>query len=324
MRLSPALTCCAVAAALALGATAPAAAQAFPTRPVRLVAGFTAGGGVDIGSRIFAAVLTERWGQQVVVENRVGAGGVLAAEHVAHAPPDGYTLLACSLNDVLAPLLYKNLGYDPVKDFAPVSTTATLPNILVINPKLPFRTVGELIAYAKANPGKLTYGSSGVGASLHLTMELFKSMAGVDIVHIPYKGGAAALADVIGGHVDMMFGNATEQVATIRSGQLRGLGVSSLTRHPALPDVPTIAEFVPGFELITWYGVCAPAGVPTAILDKLNADIVAAVESPEYRRSAAEQGIEPTPMTRAQYVAFLAAQSTKWTVLAKRLGLQPE
>ena len=315
----------AVAAALVLGVVRPAAAETYPTRPVRLLVGFAAGGGGDIGSRIIAAALSERWGQTMVVENRTGAGGMIAAEIVAHAPPDGYTLVMCSSNHVFAPHLYKNLTFDPMKDFEPISPIATLPNILVIHKTLPFQTVGDLIAYAKSNPGKLTYGSSGVGASLHLTMELFKTMAGVDIVHVPYRGGSASLTDVIAGHTNMMFGNATEQVGAVKSGQVRALGVSSATRHPALPDVPTIAEAgVPGFEVITWYGVCAPRGVPAPILDKLNADMMAAMATEAYRRRCAEQGILPAPMTRAAYAQFIEAQAQKWTPLIQRLGIQPE
>ena len=315
----------ALAAVLALGVAAPAVAQTYPTRPVRLVVGFTAGGGADTGARIAAAALSERWGQQMVIENRTGAGGMIAAELVARAAPDGHTLLACSSNHVFAPHLYKKLTFDPIKDFAAISPTATLPNILVVHNGRSFRSVGDVIAYAKANPGTLNYGSSGVGASLHLTMELFKTMAGVDIVHVPYKGGAAALGDVIAGHADMMFGNATEQVGAVKSGQVRGLGVSSLTRHPALPEMPTIAEAgVPGFEVTTWYGICAPLGVPEPILDKLSADVMAALDSAEYRRRCAEQGILPAPMTRAEYTAFIDREAVKWTPVIQRLGIQPE
>jgi tripartite-type tricarboxylate transporter receptor subunit TctC len=288
------------------------------------VVGFAAGGGGDIGTRIAAAALSERWGQQVVVENRTGAGGMIAAEFVMHAAPDGYTLLMCSSNHVFAPHLYKKLTFDPIKDFAPISPSATLPNVLVVHNELPFKSVGDVIAYAKANPGKLTYGSSGIGASLHLTMELFKTMAGVDIVHIPYKGGSASLADVMAGHTDMMFGNATEQVGAVKSGKVRGLGVSSLTRHPALPDVPTIAETVPGFEVLTWYGVCAPKDTPAPILDKLSADVMAVQSTPDYQRRSAEQGILPAPMTRAQYAAFIDAQFDKWTAVIKKLDIKPE
>jgi tripartite-type tricarboxylate transporter receptor subunit TctC len=315
----------AVGVGLWLGVAAPASAEGWPDRPVRLVVGFAAGGGSDIGGRLYAAALSERLGQPVQVENRTGAGGLLATELVAHAAPDGYTLLACTIGHVLAPLLYKKLSFDPKKDFAPISATATLANILVVHNALPIHTLGDLIARAKAEPGKLSYGSSGIGGSLHLTMEIFKSMAGVDIVHVPYRGGAAALTDVIGGHVDMMFGNATEQVAAVRGGQVRALAVSSATRLKMLPDVPTVAEAgVPGFDVVSWYGVCAPAGVPEPILAKLSAETIAALQSPDYQRRVLEQGIEPAPMTRAQYAAFLDAQSIKWTKAVKDAGIKPE
>ena len=314
----------ALAVVLLLSGALPAAAENFPSRPVRLVVGFTAGGGTDIGARILAQALSERWGQQVVIDNKTGAGGMIGAEAVAHAAPDGYTLLACASNHVFAPYLYKKLSFDPMKDFAPITPTATLPNILVVHNGLPFRTVADVIAHAKAHPGELTYGSSGIGGSIHLTMELLKTMAGIDIVHVPYKGGGAAIGDVIAGHTNMMFGNATEQVGYVKSGQVRGLGVSSLTRHPALPDVPTIAETVPGFEVITWYGLCAPKATPEPLLDRINADVVAAMATADYQRRCAEQGISPAPMSRAEYSAFLDGQVAKWGPVMARLGITPE
>jgi tripartite-type tricarboxylate transporter receptor subunit TctC len=314
----------ALAVVLLLSGALPAAAENFPSRPVRLVVGFTAGGGTDIGARILAQALSERWGQQVVIDNKTGAGGMIGAEAVAHAAPDGYTLLACASNHVFAPYLYKKLSFDPMKDFAPITPTATLPNILVVHNGLPFRTVADVIAHAKAHPGELTYGSSGIGGSIHLTMELLKTMAGIDIVHVPYKGGGAAIGDVIAGHTNMMFGNATEQVGYVKSGQVRGLGVSSLTRHPALPDVPTIAETVPGFEVITWYGLCAPKATPEPLLDRINADVVAAMATADYQRRCAEQGIAPAPMRRAEYVAFLDGQVAKWGPVMAKLGITPE
>jgi tripartite-type tricarboxylate transporter receptor subunit TctC len=304
---------------------ASATAQNFPIRPMRLVIGFAAGGGTDVAARTVAAALSERLGQQVVVENRGGAGGALASELVAHAVPDGYTLLGCGIAHTLAPLLRENLPFDTAKDFAPITATAMFANVMVVGTARPWRTVGELIAQAKAEPGKLTYGSSGVGSTLHLSMELFKSMAGVDIVHVPYKGGSPALADVIAGHIDMTFDNIPGELGAIKGGQVRALAVSSRARNAQLPDVPTLAEAgVPGFELVGWYGLCAPAGVPEPILDKLHAAAVAVLETPSYRRSAAEQGIDPAPMTRAQYAAFLEAQAAKWAKVVRDAGVRPE
>jgi tripartite-type tricarboxylate transporter receptor subunit TctC len=312
-------------AVLMLAAALPAAGESYPNRPVRLVVGFSAGGGADNGSRLFAHALGERWGQQIVIDNRGGAGGMLAAEIVANAAPDGYTLLACSINQALAPLLYKKLTVDPVKDFAPITATAILANILMVNNAAPFRTLGELIAHAKANPGKLTYGSSGVGASLHITMELLKSMAGVDIVHVPYKGGAPALADLLAGHIDMVFGNATDRVATVKAGQVRALAVSSAKRIPMLPDVPTVAEQgVPGFEVITWYGLCAPAATPAPILAKLSEDAMAVQRTDDYKRRTFEFGVEPAPMTPTEYAAFVDAQAAKWAKVMREIHIEPQ
>jgi tripartite-type tricarboxylate transporter receptor subunit TctC len=239
--------------------------------------------------------------------------------------PDGYTLLGCGIAHTLAPFLRKNLPFDSVKDFAPITATAMFANVMVVGAARPWRTVGELMAQAKADPGTLTYGSSGVGSTLHLSMELFKSMAGVDIVHVPYKGGSPALADVIAGHIDMTFDNIPGELGAIKGGQVRALAVSSRVRNAQLPNVPTLAEAgVPGFELVGWYGLCAPAGVPAPILDRLNADTVAVLETPSYRRSAAEQGIDPAPMTRAQYAAFLEAQAATWAKVVRDAGVQPE
>jgi tripartite-type tricarboxylate transporter receptor subunit TctC len=322
--LTPRFAAAALAGALSLAGLA-ATAEDFPVRPVRLVIGFAAGGGTDVAARIVAAALSARWGQQVVVDNRGGAGGALASELVAHAVPDGYTLLGCGIAHTLAPFLRKSLPFDTAKDFAPITATAVFANVMVVGAARPWRTVGELIAQAKAEPGKLTYGSSGVGSTLHLAMELFKSMAALDIVHVPYKGGSPALADVIAGQIDMTFDNIPGELGAIKGGQVRALAVSSPARNAQLPDVPTLAEAgVPGYEMVGWYGLCAPAGVPAPILDKLNEDAVAVLEAASYRRSAAEQGIDPAPMTRADYAAFLAAQAAKWAKIVRDAGVQPE
>jgi tripartite-type tricarboxylate transporter receptor subunit TctC len=312
-------------AALAALLAAPAAAQTFPNRPVRLVVGFAAGGGTDLAARVVAQGLSERWGQQVVVENRGGAGGILASEVVAHAPADGYTLLGCGIAHTLAPSLRKSLPYDDAKDFAPLTATATFVNVMIVNPQRPWRTAAELLAQAKATPGKLTYGSSGVGSTLHLSMELVKIMAGVDIIHVPYKGGAPALGDLIAGHIDVTFDNIPGVIGAIKGGQVRALAVSGTTRNAQLPDVPPLAEAgVPGFEVLGWYGLCGRAGTPEPILDKLHADVTAVLNTPAYRKAAAEQGTDPAPMTRAEYTAFLAAQGAKWAKVVREAGVQPE
>jgi tripartite-type tricarboxylate transporter receptor subunit TctC len=312
-------------AALILAALAtPAGAQSYPNRPVRLVIGFAAGGGTDLAARIVAQGLSERWGQQVVVENRGGAGGILASEVVARAQPDGYTLLGCGIAHTLAPSLHKTLSYEE-RDFAPITATATFVNVMIVNPSRPWRTAAELLAQAKATPGKLTYGSSGVGSTLHLSMELVKIMAGVDIVHVPYKGGGPALADLIAGHIDLTFDNIPGVIGAIKGGQVRALAVSGTTRNAQLPDVPPLAESgVPGFEVLGWYGLCGRAGTPEPILDKLHADTLAVLASEPYRKAAAEQGTEPSPMSRADYARFLDAQMTKWAKVVRDAGVQPE
>jgi tripartite-type tricarboxylate transporter receptor subunit TctC len=312
-------------AAIGLAAAPSVSAQTFPTKPVRIVVGFAAGGGADTATRLIATKLTEIWNQQIVVDNRGGAGGVVAAELVAHAPPDGYTLLNCGISHVLRMLLYKKLTFDGVRDFAPISPIATFANVLIVTPSSPFHTLGEFLAYAKANPGKLHYGSSGVGGSIHFTTELFKSMAGIDIVHVPYKGGGPALADLLAQQIDVMFDNSTTAVGPLRAGQTRALGVSSPSRWPALPDVPTIAEAgVPGYSILPFYGLCAPAHVPEPILDKLNADVVRALQAPDLKQRFADQAIEPAPMSRPEFTAFLANELATWSRVMKEAGIEAE
>ncbi len=313
-----------LSAAVGLGGAA-ARAETYPNKPVRFLVGFAAGGGADTASRLLANQLRELWGQEVVVDNRGGAGGVVAAELAAKAPPDGYTILNCGISHVLRPLLYKKLSFDSKADFAPISGLATFANLLLVRPASPFKTFDQFITYARANPGKLHYGSSGVAGSIHLTTELFKSMAGVDIVHIPYKGGGPAMIDLLGGQIDVMFDNTTVQTGAVKAGSLRALGISSAQRNPQLPDVPTIAESgVPGFDVVAFYGVCAPAAVPVPILDKLNADVVAALNAPELKRRMAEQGIDPQPMSRADYAAFLDRETATWARVLKQAGIEPE
>jgi tripartite-type tricarboxylate transporter receptor subunit TctC len=311
--------------ALAASSIAGAAAEPYPNRAVRILVGFAAGGGSDTATRLFAVKLGALWGQQILVENRGGAGGILAAELVARAPPDGYTLLNCGISHVLRPLLYKQLNFDPLRDFAPISPIATFANMLVVPPASPFKTLGDFLAFARANPGRLHYGSSGVGGSMHLTMELFKSQAGIDVVHVPYKGGGPAFADLIAGQIDVTFDNTTTMAGPVKAGQVRALAVSSPVRWPTLPDVPTAAEAgVPGFDVVAFYGLCAPAGVPEPILDKLSADTLAVLRSPDLAQRFAEQAIVPAPMSRAQFTGFLASETATWSKVLKDAGVQPE
>jgi len=297
-------------------------ATAYPTRPIHLLVGLAPGGGTDLIARIVATKLGENLGQQVLVENRAGSGGLIAAEAGAKAVPDGYTLLfgAISYSAIFASL-YKKLPYDPVKDFAPISLVATFPNVLVVNPNLPVKSVAELIAYGKANPGKLSYGSSGVGSSLHLSMEMLKSMSKLDAVHVPYKGGAPATADLLGGQIQAMFDNLPGQLNYIKAGRTRALAVTTTKRSPQLPDVPTMVEAgVPGYEVNVWYGVLAPVATPKPIIDKLNAEVVKALNSPDVRERMAKEGAEPIPSTPAEFAAFQKSEVAKWAKVVKESG----
>lgn len=309
--------------ALSMFSTGTTHAQAYPNKPVRLIVGLSPGGGVDITARIVATKLTEFWGQQLVVENRPGAGSTIAAEIAAKATPDGYTLLLCQIaSHGMAPSLYKKLGYDHIRDFAPISLIGTTPNVLVVNPSVPAKSVSEFIAYAKANPGKIHYGSSGVGTTLHLSMEWFKTLTGINVIHVPYKGGAPALAELLGGQVQVMFGNLPGQVAMIKAGRTRPLGVTSAKRNAQLPDVPTIIESgVSGFEVTIWYGVCAPAKVPKPTLAKLNADLVKALNMTDVRQRLAEQGVDPAPITAEQFAEFIKSETTKWAKVVKEAAI---
>jgi tripartite-type tricarboxylate transporter receptor subunit TctC len=309
----------------ALTATTSSAAE-YPIKPVRIVVGLAAGGPTDVVVRIFAARMSENWGQPMVVENRPGAGATISADVVAKSPADGYSLLNCNVaTHGISPSLYKNLPYDPVKDFAPISLIGTTPNILVVNPSVPAKSVSEFIALAKASPGKLYYGSSGVGASPHLTMELFKSQTGTNIVHVPFKGSSLVMPELLSGRIQAMFDNLPGQVAYVKSGKLRGLGVTSVKRSALLPEVPTIAESgVPGFEVTVWYGVCAPAATPPPILTKLNADIVKALNMPDLRQRLVDNGVDAAPMSAEEFAALISSEMKKWAKAIKDAGIQPE
>ena len=267
-------------------------AQTYPTKPIRIVVPFPAGGTTDVLARAAAQKLTESLGQPAVVDNRPGAGGNIGAELVAKSPPDGYTLLMGTVGThAINPSLYPKMPYDHVKDFAPVILVAGVPNVLVINPALPVNSVQELIAYAKANPGKLNFASSGNGTSIHLSGELFKTMAGVQMTHVPYKGSAPALQDLVGGQVQLMFDNLPSSLALIKGGKLKALAVTSSARAAALPDVPTLAESgLPGFEASSWFGLLAPAGTPQPIILKVNGDVAKWLASPEAKEKLLAQG----------------------------------
>src|SRR4051812_24974365 len=314
-----------LAATLACAATA-ALAQSYPDKPIRFVVGFTPGGPSDILARALGQKLGERWNQQVVIENRPGAGGNVAAEAVAKSAPDGYTWLLGN-NSILATnqSLYRSLGYDPVKDFAPVSLVAVQPNILVVNPRVPAHSVAELIALAKKSPGKLNYASSGSGAAAHLAGELFKAMAGVDLVHIPYKGAQPALTDVIAGQVQVMFATSASVIPFIQAGKLRALAVTTARRSASVPDLPTVSEAgVPGFEAVTWHGVVVPAATPAPRVERLNRDIVRALAQPDLRERLAALGAELHPGTPREFADYIASEIPKWSKVVRDSGARIE
>jgi len=314
---------CAIAGAGIAGATH---AQTYPTKSGRLLVGFAPGGGVDVTARIMASKLSEIWGQQLVVDNRAGAGGTIASEIAAKAAPDGYSLLLCGIwSHGVAPSLYKKLAYDHYKDFAPVSMIGTTPNALVVYPATsPAKTIQEFVAYAQANPGRLTIGHPGVGSSPHMTLELFRLATGINVIQVPYKGAALAIVDLLGGHVQSMFDNMSSQMASLKSGRTRALAVTSLQRTSHLPDVPTMIESGINVDVTVWYGVCAPSGVPKPILDKLNADVHKALASKDVQEKLMEQGIDPKPTTPEEFAAFIRSETEKWAKVVKeaRVPLQ--
>jgi tripartite-type tricarboxylate transporter receptor subunit TctC len=298
----------------------------YPNRPIRLIVGLAPGGGTDVTARSIAAPLSERLGQSVIVENRVGSGGLIASDLASKSTADGYTLLFGGISHMaIFSSLYKKLPYDPVKDFAPISLAATVPNVLVVNPSIPVNSVSEFIAYAKARPGKVNYGSSGIGSSLHLSMELLKATAGIDVVHIAYKGGALALADLIGGQIQVMFDNLPGQLPMIKAGKVRALAVTTAKRNDQLPQTPTMIESgVAGFEVTVWYGFFAPAKTPAPLINKLHDDIVKVLSLPDVKTRLAQQGADPTPTTPEQFAAFQRSEITKWAKVVKAAGIQPE
>jgi tripartite-type tricarboxylate transporter receptor subunit TctC len=300
----------------------PTAAQDYPAKPVRLILGPASGGPTDITARTFASKLSEIWGQQIVVDNHPGAGNTLAGGIAAQAPADGYTLFLCPISDAVAPALYRKLPYNLLTSFTPVSLIGTTPNVLFVNLSVPVRTAQEFVAYSKANPGKISYGSAGVGISTHLSAELFKSMTGADITHVPYKGAVAAFADVIGGRIAMAADNLPGAVEAIKANRVRALGVTTLKRNEQVPDVPTIAESgVPGYEVTVWYGICVPAGTSKRIVMKINSDMAKALNSPDLRQRLFQQTVEATPSSPEAFAAFIKSETVKWAKVVKDAGI---
>jgi tripartite-type tricarboxylate transporter receptor subunit TctC len=314
-------------AVVAAGASAqPAAGLAYPSRPLHLIVPFPPGGSTDILARVLGQKLSEVLEQPVVVDNRPGAGGSIGAEAAAKAAPDGYTLLMGQLGPLaVSPAIYKKLPYDPVKSFAPVCLMAIVPSVLVVNTSLPFSSAAELIAYAKKNPGRLTYGSAGNGSTSHLTTEYFKLATGTDILHVPYKGVGPMLTDLVSGQVAMGINGAPAVMPHVTSGRLRALAVTSLARVPSLPDIPTLDEAgVKGFEANGWYGIVAPAGTPSAIVLRLNSGIRRAVGTPELRARLDAEGAIPAGGTPEEFGALIASEIVRWGTVLKKAGIEPQ
>ncbi|HWP27593.1 MAG TPA: tripartite tricarboxylate transporter substrate binding protein [Xanthobacteraceae bacterium] len=313
----------AAAAALPI-ATRVAYAQSYPTRPIKLVAPFPPGGSIDLTARLIGQWLTDRLGQQVVIENRPGAGGNLGSESVALSPPDGYTLLLCSVANAISATLYTKLGYNFARDFAHVAAISRAPNVMVVHPSVPATNVREFIAYAKANPGKVNMGSSGVGTSIHISGEMFKMMTGIDMQHVPYRGSAPMLTDLLGGQVQVAFDNLQPSIPHIKSGKLRGLAVTTTTRSAALPDLPPIADTVPGYEASTWNGLSAPKGTPPEIVNRLNAEVNAALADGKVKERLATMGAWPIPGTPAEFGKMIEAEIEKWGKVIRAANLKAE
>jgi tripartite-type tricarboxylate transporter receptor subunit TctC len=298
-------------------------AQTYPTRPVRIIVGFPAGGPTDIVARVMAQWLSERLGRQFVVENRAGAASNIGTEAALRAPPDGYTLLQVTSSNAVNATFYENLSFDFINDIAPVGAIIRVPFVMEVNPSVPARTVPEFIAYAKANPGRINM-ASGTGTSIHIAGELFKMMAGVNLVHVPYRGAAPALTDMIGGQVHVMFDVLTSSIGHIRSGALRALAVTTATRSQALPDLPTVGDFLPGYEASAWYGIAAPKNTPSHIIDKLNTEMNAGLADAAVRARLAELGGAVIPGSPADFGKLVADEIDKWGKVVKFSGAKPE
>jgi tripartite-type tricarboxylate transporter receptor subunit TctC len=299
-------------------------AQSYPARPVRVLVGFAPGNAADVVTRLICQSLWERLGQPFVVENRAGAGGTLATEAVARSPADGYTLVSCSSADAVNPAIYAELRYKFLRDIAPAASIASGPLVLVVNPSFPPKTVPEFITYAKANSGKISYGSAGVGTVVHAAGELFKSMAGVNLVHVPYRGLAPAVTDLLGGQVQAIFSTMPPVIGHIKGGTLRGLAVTSTSRYDALPDLPTIAETLPGYEATITFGLGAPRNTPAHVINKLGNETNATLADPAVKVKLAALGMVPQPQSPAAFDKLLADETGKWAAVLKSAGIKPQ
>jgi len=310
---------------LALVSSAQSQTSSYPDRQIKIISPFATGGIADTFSRVIAQGLSEAWSQPVIVENKTGGGGNIGADFVAKAPPDGYTLVMGNIGShAVNPYLMKNMPYDPLRDFQPVAYVLDAEGVLVVSPGVPSKTVTELIAYIKANPGKISYGSGGVGTTSHLAGELFKSLAKVDMTHIPYKGNAPAITDLIGGQTQVMFATMPTVLPYVKTGKLRALAVIGGTRSPSLPDVPTVSETLPGFDVSNWIGIFAPNGTPPSIVSKLNTEIIKVMQQPNVQKRLDTEGAKFKVMTPDSFGAFQKNEAQKWAKIIRDSGLKPE
>jgi tripartite-type tricarboxylate transporter receptor subunit TctC len=299
-------------------------AETYPSKPIRMVVPYSPGGNTDVFARLIAQRLTLAWGQQVIVDNRAGGNTLIGTELVARSAPDGYTIMLTTLTFTVSPSLYKQLPYDTLKDFTPITLAVMLPNVLVVHPSVPAKSLKELIQYAKANPGKLNYASTGSGSSPHLSMELLKTMADINLVNIPYKGGGPAMADLMGGQISSQFIGLSVAIPHIKSGKLRALAVTSAKRSSVAPDIPAVAETLPGYELDTWFGVLGPGGMPVPLAQRLQEEIARILHSTDFKEHLVSLGAEPVGSTPRQFAAHIKVEIAKYAQIVKTAGIKVE